>query len=391
MRVLFVGQTGVEKDQAIRNFAALVDRRRYRNRGIGLGRIGTYCVESEIKNIVQDFTSYLSCQNETIQRDNWRCAFQRILAQIRGARHQDIYLAMHLAFYRDSNFFSPVDWQLLRRFRPDAVVTLIDDIYDVWKRIEDRTASNPASASHFRLREIVAWRSAETLVADWLPLILRKPSLRNFVVAAKHPSEMLYRLLYEPAKLRVYASFPISKTRDSRSKRAEIDSFRRVLHRRFCVFDPLTIDEKILERLAKQQKRRRGIQVRISDRWAVGLRNQMCPVERRFYPIVVPREEVQEVTAAIGHHISERDYRLIRQANCVAVYRPYYGKSLHEGVSAEIKYATHTFPIPRFMVFPNRDGDPQRSPFHGHGVLCGSVRKLVDNLRRFEQNARRGR
>lgn len=386
MRIIFAGQTGVQKDQVTRALARFASRRLYRNRRISSGRIGIYCVESEIKKIAGDFTSYLSCQNETIQEETWRRGFNEILGKIRTNRHRDIFLSMHLTFYRDSNFFSPVDWRLLRRFDADAVVILIDDIYDVWKRIEDRTARNPASASHFRLREILAWRSVESLIADSLPLVLRRPGFRGFVVAVKHPAQMLYRLLYEPTAARVYASFPISKTRGRPARRAEIDSFRNALHRRFCVFDPLMIDEKMLIMLANGQRRGKRVRVMVSDRWPVNVQGQMCPTEQRLYPIVIPRDQIEEVTTAINNQIRARDYKLIRQAECLAVYRPYYGASVHEGVSAEIKYATNTFPIPRFMVFPKPDGDPTRSPFHDVGILCNSVTELVDKLSLFKQN-----
>ncbi len=397
MRVLFAGQTGVQKGQVIERLASHARAQNKVPDDPEMAERFALClsVEDEIRRD-GDFTGFLNQYSERAQSDRWRVAFERILKRIQGRQPQHVLLSLHTVFQRHSRYFSPVDWKLLREFGPDVVVTLIDDLQSIAYRVRSREEEAP-SASYFRLREIAAWRSAEILFADTLAShLLREKRLDNLVVAVKHPCATVYGLLFEPQRLRVYASFPITTTRAEPDSRAEIDAFRKALHERFVVFDPLTIDEKILELAFREQfgedaattpAQLAGKCVKIDEgsRWPIDAGNALCCDADGTYPMELDAADVREVVADVNNQIRWRDYRLISTAHCVAAYRPCRKGALSGGVQAELHYANVAAGVPTFVVFPREDGDPQESPFSDAGKICGTVEEIVDALEKHQR------
>ena len=283
----------------------------------------------------------------------WKQAIERILTKVNQAEHT--VLCFHNIFYRDRNFFSCVDWDLLTSFQPTIFITLINDVYDVWETINARER-NMATNSHLRLPEILAWRSAEICATQTLAEnIYVHPSLGqldvdefarlrqqfprvatvfgapvpHFVFAVKHPASTLYNLLFRRDSLPVYASFPISKTRNDLEGRAEIDAYRQALTDCdfLTVFDPLTIDELRLSKDAHGKPC-------VTHRWPLGARGPMAAeVELTTDPFEGYSEaEFASFKDSIEAHIVRRDYQLVSQARVVAAYRPFYGGPLGRGV-----------------------------------------------------------
>lgn len=216
-----------------------------------------------------------------------------------------VFLALHNVLFRDAQFFSYVDWDLLvDEFNPTVFVTLIDDSFDVLRRIHEEEAKNP-TGSIFQLREIFAWRSSEIKATDqiarnlyvkpglltgpWRELLTNPDSevwkkyrqelppppryifrdpVQSFVVAVKHPPQMLYRLLFKRGIFRIYTCFPISDTREHQEAIEEVNEFVAKLSEKFTVFNPVTIDEMILEKsLQKTEPESKDVSVDYGLRW----------------------------------------------------------------------------------------------------------------------------
>jgi len=252
MRIIFTGQTGTTKEEVMKALKREIlnhhpeypqdlkscDLRRF---------VADYNVEDHFRPTT--LVSWLETSNQRERERVWKNSLEEILEQEKKENPHHSFLTLHLTFQRKSRFFSPLSWEgaldLIEQFKPDYCVTLFDDIYSIWDRI--------APGSYLRLRETMTWRNIETLMTDSLAKhvaprdqpaeIHRYPYKRSPVVSIKHPPEMLYKLLFKPEILKIYAAFPITRTRDDSKKRAEIDHFRNVLHKNFVVFDPLTIDK----------------------------------------------------------------------------------------------------------------------------------------------------
>lgn len=363
MRIIFTGQTGTKKKGVIKALKKEIVKHHSASYPQGLDSpdlrrfVADYNVEDGFRSTT--LMSWLESSNQREKERIWKESLEEILEQREKENPCHSFLTLHLTFQRKSRIFSPLSWdgtqELIKQFQPDYCVTLIDDLYSIWNRI--------AIGSYLRLREIMIWRNVETLMTDILakqtipvdqPTEFHKyPYKRSPVVSIKHPPEMLYKLLFEPESLKIYASFPITRTRDDPKKRAEIDNFRKMLHKNFVVFDPLTIDELPLERLLKEYRRQHP---------RTNLANVFLDLPAKYrWPILKPvlysednysvkrlnALEIYEIVSKekckkseVERSVQLRDFRFIDQADCVVVYRPLYKSGEpSRGVTGETIYA----------------------------------------------------
>lgn len=266
MRVIFTGQTGTKKKEVIKALKKeILKHHPEYPQDLDSPDLRRFVADYNVENGFRPTTliSWLETSSQRKRERIWRNSLEEILEQEKREDPRYSFLTLHLTFQRKSRFFSPLSWErtieLIKQFKPDYCVSLIDDIYSIWSRI--------ASGSYLRLREIMTWRNIETLMTDILAKHVtpqdqktethKYPYKRSPVVSIKHPPEMLYKLLFRPDVLKIYTAFPITRTRDDPKKRVEIDNFRKTLHKNFIVFDPLTIDELPLERLLEEHQLQR--------------------------------------------------------------------------------------------------------------------------------------
>ena len=240
MKVLFCGTPGVQKKLALRRLCEaahhLSPERRVFTRPDAHGAVPV------IEDLLYPSGSPIAFlrQSQRNQQVQWREKFARILAEFDHAQTEHHFLGLHFTFRYEQIPLCPADFGMLIDWRPDCIVTFIDDAYCVRQRI------HAGGYKSFTLMELVQWRAEEALVGDLLARIvnLRSP-IPNYIVSVKHPAEMLARLLLKPDTARVYMSYSISETRNHDSRRNVIDAFRRAMHAQenCAAFDPLTIDE----------------------------------------------------------------------------------------------------------------------------------------------------
>jgi len=96
----------------------------------------------------------------------------------------------------------------------DCIVTLIDNIYEVQQILRRDNPRDPAIHS-LRLREIAMWRSQEYVLSYLMAKATEEgeKTIPVYVVSVKQNVDMLFRLLFMPKSLRIYASFPITGAR----------------------------------------------------------------------------------------------------------------------------------------------------------------------------------
>lgn len=373
------------------------------------GEIATHYVEDHIG----DMQPYLDRDGLALQQRTWEDACDRALDEVgaggeggRGGPHH--FLGMHMPHYRKDRVFPVPSMSRFRRYAPDMVVTLIDDVHTCYQRIRRR----PRTRSNFTLRDILVWRSlsvyeGDTIAAAVSDMLGRR--VPNYEVAVKHPPSTFGRLIFRPSARRVYASFSISGVRGDAPMRAAIDSFRAKLHARFCVFDPLTIDDRLCQNRLEAARAERGggpvdpseaIVLTGEERWPLGdgfptvgdvLDSESgAPV----FPVEIPAREIIEIAepkrteqgsdpSVIDNMIRERDLRMIDQASVVVAYRPNIAGRVSRGVAHEAAYASQVSPRPWYCVWPPEDGPPEGGPFGqlaGTGVSYEDEDELVRDL-----------
>lgn len=367
MRAVVVGTTGVN----MRALAASLDSfHKEQDRG----GLGLYFVEDELRREV-DWVNFLDSDDYFWQERVWREAVARAIGRAEEEAAEHALLFMNLPYFRKSRFFPAVDIAVLRAFKPDMLLTLIEEAHVIWRRIQIREEREKTGA-RLRLKDVFAWRTASILIGDTVAKALGVP---NMVVAVKHPVRTIYGIALRGARPRLYLSFPITLVRDDPEARREIDKFRAAMHGRFYAFDPLTMDERVL-----RTARRRG-EVRVveaGDRWLLpdGVRPAVED-EPELYPMEIPADQVEEVLADIDNLIKFKDFRYILQSDAVAVYRPFMRRLFHRGVFSEIMYATNTAHKRLVIYWPPEDKVPgMDSPFDP-GV--GTVEENLDSF--FQQ------
>lgn len=390
MRAVFTGQTGVEKDDVMKDVAEMAAKERGLPENLedryAREFIRCYSVEAKIREILEGrIRAFLDNFYAREQQNVWEKAFEKCLEGVDRDKPDHAFLSFHSLYRRHGQFFSCLNWNLIRKFKPEVFITLIDDVFDVRTRVVIRERKVETKSS-FQLPELLSWRLSEIIMTDCLAqnLYPDRP-LQNFVVAVKSPVPMLYQLLFPPKVLRVYASFPISKTRSDPEKQKEVNDFRLKLHKDFTVFDPITIDELRFDDSKN-----------LAERWPVELDSIVTEIsrdKRMLEETQIGYSDINELRRMIERQIESRDYRWINSSNVVVAYKPIWGKTRSAGVDKEITYAIH-LGKEVFAVMDKQDEEyaKQAGPF---GMIKGvivkrSTKEILTELFRIQRGETKG-
>jgi len=353
-----------------------------------------YYLEEDVLKNKMSWVGFLDLDDYEKQQRLCSDSLREIVGRINKEKPDNAFLCMNMPYMRDSRFFPAPDIGAIRNFHPNVIIVLIEELHAVWQRVNILRELQGKTRSRFRLSELLAWRSASLWVADILAGVLKIP---RYIVGVKHPPEMLYRLLFKPEILRVYASFPIGETRGYQDMRSKIDEIRYRLHEEFCVFDPLAIDDRVvvnkLEAVESGAEMLSGGKLVLNkqDRWPLKDGFPMCEDEDKLYPIEIELDEVKEVRTSVDNHIRIRDFLLINDVDAVVVIRPYIMGKATTGVTREVAHANEVGK-PVYFYWPPEDGGRStfaQSPFSGKGILLETLDDLINELKKEEQKKHR--
>ena len=372
MRALLAGTSGVDKGVVVSN---LIDRL------VSHGDISDATaadprdvlvanVEDTIAERSDDLASVLASFRPRYQLAAWQRAGLAIAERLESVDPRHSLITTHLTYYTSGRQFSIIDLPTIRRWRPDCIITLVDDMLDIHAAMQRRDAERHTNF-RLRLREILAWRTAEIAMADLLARNLYEMrAIPHYVVGVKHPAEMLYRLIFQRRQYPlVYSSFPITAVRDDCQLRSKIDAIRNELHRRFIVFDPLTLDEGTPTVFARAQAAVADAVPAITicadeARWPLDVTGTLSEGREATYPLSLDPREALEVWDDLENQIRHRDLTMVEQAQCVAAYRITMGGRLSTGMYSELLYASHTAePARPVLMYVDPSDDGLEHPF----------------------------
>lgn len=348
MRVIFTGQMGMLKEEIVTHFSNLIIQH-LRLTGSTVSK-DVLLIDKVEKHIPHPERVWMQTPDVEDQYLQWQTGFRKSLETSNG--YKNVFLCMHAVIYKYNRYISPVDWGLMRDFKPDLFITFIDDVIDIWWRLQ--YGPGGTGEEEYKLREIMAWRSAEIMATEMLARNLFETRCPHFVIAVKHPVLMLQRLILEPERLRVYSAYPITdakkaiedKNIDARIIK-DVDENRRRLHEKHITFDPITIDEfDLIEMLKRRDVPKSDSAIsfnREEDRWAV--KSEFCNFQLLSdaieYPDVIENidpNQISEIESDMSFQISWRDYGMLDQVHCMAAFRPTFNKG-SQGVQKELLYA----------------------------------------------------
>ncbi len=374
MRALLAGISGVNKNVVVANLLG-----RLRAHGevaapadddVDPRELLAASIEGALAAQGNELAGVLAAFRPTYQLAAWRRAGLEIAEQLEATDPRHSLIAAHLTYYTSGRQFSLIDIPTIRRWRPDCIITLVDDMLDIRSALQRRDADRHTNFQ-LRLREILAWRTAEIAMADLLARNLyQERAVPHYVVSVKHPAEMLYRLIFRRRQYPlVYASFPITAVRYDTALRAKIDDIRHELHRRFIVFDPLTLDEGTPQVFDKAQSAYADAVPEIAicadeARWPLETAGALTEGRPPAYPMTLDPREALEVWDDLENQIRHRDLTMVEQAQCVAAYRITLGGRLSTGMYSELMYASHAAePARPVLVYADPSDDGLGHPF----------------------------
>lgn len=413
MNVLFLGTTGLEKTNLLEQLGNYACKMKY-DLPTGLKHdsapdyIQIFDIDNRIrKNLLLGYTAFMDSNVRDDHITAWKTELEMILKEINQTKPKNVFLSAHAVYFRYNNYFTMINQNTLTKFHPDIIITLLDDIYDVSKKVADREKTSGTNSS-CTLSEALGWRTVETLMADYLaenlfidaksmeinPELLKSAppeisklfgqNIPHYILAVKHKISTFYKLLFERKRLILYSSFPITSTRTNLEKIEEINSFKKKLDENYTVLDPATIDEILVKDKKSMEKEEYEY---LKKNNLIFLENENTVVLTRLagdysrstqLPDTIKIEELQKINDPILKHVENRDYRMVKQSDGVVAYRPFWGEREDPagGVDRELQWALDSKKA-ALAYHPDEDGNPK---LMFKGIDHAVKRKTIDEI-----------
>ncbi|MFQ5590930.1 MAG: hypothetical protein ACE5HE_07200 [Phycisphaerae bacterium] len=314
IRVVVTGQVGLDKTPFLEQVVGLASGR---GAEVALFNVGER-MYAEAPDIAPRRILDLPRHRLTALR---RSVFKDILAQAASGRN--ILVNTHATFRWKHGLFHAYDHAQMAELDADLYVTLVDNVDAVHERLEREHEIQHS------LKDILVWREEEIVVTEAMAEAIRGYG-HAFVMSRSNPglaAESLYRLMFEPARKRVYPSYPMTHVFDQPTVLAEIEQLRDRLAEHFITFDPADMDEKrLLADAAKATER--------------GEDHVVLDVSGRNVTLRVA--EINRISRDIDLQIYARDFKLIDQSDMIVSYIPESpgGRPvLSSGVERELQHA----------------------------------------------------
>jgi len=347
-RVLFFGVTGVDKKNALVRLRAWARDHLSRDNIACADFDSDYLFNAEKGGL--DWYAFLNDTYEN-QRARWANCWARFSSDFANS-DGDLFVGMHGCVVRGHY---GVRWLLDARavaedLRPDLIVVLLDEVYDMWWRTEQR-AGGEDYRGRPTLEQLIFARRAEQMVADQVAHA-SSATIPVFMVSVSHPSETLARRIFSNDPRVVYLAFPISAPRKLLSRGSDdsgIEEINGFLEQAYAIQHsehnlvvtcPLGIDELPLVVAMDDTDCHetstgddRGESVVRFDRevrrWNL---SSVWPPDRclssgppvKEYQTAIPLEQLRAAAGLIKTDVGWRDYRLVDQATYLVAFNPVF-------------------------------------------------------------------
>ena len=331
MRVLFTGQTGIDKKRHLETLADLCTRRgKVVDRVFHIGDIMYEESSKAGKPLREGKILDLPLAELAALR---RSAFNRISGEI--SDNDTVFVGSHAVFRWDNKLFRAFELSDFELFKPDAIVTFVDDVEAVRLRLDELKGSGQLPAdTTYSLKDLMVWREEEILASEMLASFLN--NVPHYVLGVslepavtENPLEVVYNLVFEPWKRKAYISYPISDAQRKPEIWDKVVRFRRIARSYLTAFDPMMIDEKRLYHILGDYSKSYP-----------GASELVCDVRGR--KVTLGLQEIEGILPDIDGQILARDYKLIDQAEMLVAYFPLDldgSPLIAGGVLSEIEHA----------------------------------------------------
>lgn len=346
-RILLLGPTGVDKATAATRLARYLD-------GMGHGFLFVDFENEYLKKDpgVRSWTHFLA-QDLELQALTWR----RVWDQFKTSLNEDTtILALHATYVSGLlGLRCPVHIpSICDDFKPTLIVSLVDDIYSMWKRTESRAAGRDDKGRP-SFEQLLTARRAEQTFGDVILTHLPPNTARHVLCAAGNTLTALANLIVFDAAI-TYLSFPISAPRElatvgkvefvkliNEAHHLAVGEMKKDHNRSFI--SPLAIDELPMVLKAKEVSEEKEMKFDCAnDRWNL---DELWGDSS--LPIVPPDSEafsfftaqIADAQGLMRTDVGWRDRRLVMQSRSLAIVcpKPPEQNRITSGVETEIETA----------------------------------------------------
>lgn len=256
-----------------------------------------------------------------------RSVMKDILRESEGQSH--VIINTHATFRWRHGLFSAFDFDQLLEFKPDMVITLVDNIEVVGHRMRQDHAHLDAT-----LKDLMVWREEEIMASELLAQALGIANHFYVLSRGRHQDtvDTCLKLITRRGLRKVYPSFPMSHVVGMPDVLKEIDEFRERLGRDFIAFDPADVDEKLLQISALKATQEGNDWIETQSSSFSGGEKAVC----------VPVKQVLDIAGDIDGQIYARDFKMVRQSDMIVSLVPELPDgtpALSSGVERELQHA----------------------------------------------------
>jgi hypothetical protein len=319
---------------------------------------------------VRNWTVFLA-QDISAQASTWRKGWEELKASLDG---ESTILAMHATYVSSPlGLRSPIHIpSICEDFKPTLIISLIDDVYQMWSRTEAR-ADGQEIKGRPTFEQLLVARRAEQLLGDLILSHTGNPKARHILCAAGNNVDALINLMIFDATV-TYLSFPISAPREMLDKgdRAFVDVINEA-HQRAATemsnsrersfISPLSIDELPLVSKIQSAGDNQSIEFDCeNDRW--NLKELWGNADLSILPSLTgqrqfPKKQLEAAFGTVRTDVGWRDRRLVLQSNSLAIVcpKPPNEDRITRGVNEEIQTAVPLGIICNIWQKPEWDPD----------------------------------
>lgn len=172
MRVVFTGQTGIDKTANIESLVAFCHSRGSKIDAVF--HVGDLMYEESAK------TGHKLAMGKILDLPLDQLALLRRLAFLRigdeTAQMANVFINTHAVFRWDYQLFQAFDIAETEAVNPDMVITLIDNVEEIKARLERMMDEGAIPKdTRYTLKDLMVWREEEILASEILASVLKVP------------------------------------------------------------------------------------------------------------------------------------------------------------------------------------------------------------------------
>ena len=319
MRAIITGQVGMDKKTYLN---AAVDLAGQRGDNIDIYHVGDLMYK-EAPDVKAGRILDLPLSRLNSLR---RSVFKDIINDSQDQKN--VIVNTHATFRWRHGLFSAFDFDQLKKFKPDMLIALVDNIEVVHHRLHGEHTIDAT------LKDLMVWREEEIMATELVAQAL-DCSNKFYVLSRGRLEDTLetcYRLICQPDMKTVYPSFPMTHVVSMPDVLAEIDAFRAELAKHFVSFDPGDVDEKLLLDCA--------IDAAKESKDFIEMQAGSFAGGQETFPVSV--KQVLDIAGDVDGQIYARDFKLIDQSDMIVSLVPELPggvPGLSSGVERELQHA----------------------------------------------------